>query len=304
MRLPESMPKTLSRLMSELSWARKDLAQASGLRHQRLSEILRGVRWPNRQELVALSRALGVHTASLIQETLWHPGGKPGRSSTPERAVEREFGLARVYLPQTEFSFAGRFAAARRQREYEDILGSIFARLDQRQDRDRTLVSLVDLPCGSGAEATFVFRLLDMGARVVTLAPLAIGVCETRLRDPGSKEFVGARPMRGLVLTWSHCKAVFWPQVPVRTEAASYVLDYLLAIRAGTALICADYEVDGLGHDGSRDAERQSRLGLPTLRLGHGDLIRSDFSDFLQGQIQGLLARYGRPLHRRLNDRG
>jgi len=304
MKIPESMPKTLSRLMSELAWTRNDLSLASGLRHQRLSEILRGVRWPNRQELTALSRALGVSTARLIHETLWHARRKSPLSCRVERTVGRDFGLAELYLPPTEMTFAGRLVGARRQSEYEDVLRSVFARLDQRPDRDPTLLSLVDLPCGSGAEATFVFRLLDLEARVVTFAPLALGVCDTRLRDPRSLDYVGGRPMRALAVTWSHCTVVFWPQVPMRTGSASYNLDYLLAAREGNAFAYGDYEIDGLGHDGNRDAERQSRLALPTLRLGHHDLVRPDFACLLKAQVQDLLARHGRQLQRRLRAPG
>lgn len=304
MRIPESMPKTLHRLMDELGWKRRDLVLASGLRRQRIAEILRGLRLPNRKELVALSGALGVSMEGVIRETLWQPPRRQLRSSLPERAVERAFGMAELYLAPLEVPFAGRFAAARRQSEYEELLTSIFARLDQRRDRDRILASLVDLPCGSGAEATFVFRLLDLEARVITLAPLALGVCDSRLRDLVTRVYVGARPMRALALNLPHCAVVIWPQVPVRTESAGYTLDFLMAAKEGGAFVFGDLEIDGLGHDGSRDAERQARLALPTLRLDHRDLIRADFPSFLENRLRDLLNQHGRPLHRRLRWRG
>lgn len=304
MRIPESMPRILHRLMDELGWNRKDLVLASGLRRQRLSEILRGLRLPNRKELVALSRALGVSMEGVIRETLWQPPRRQPRSSRPERAIERTFGMAELYLAPLEVPFAGRLAAARRQSEYEALLTSVFARLDKRRDRDRILASLVDLPCGSGAEATFVFRLLDLEARVVTLAPLALGVSDSRLRDLVTRDYVGARPMRALALNLPHCAVVLWPQVPVRTESAGYTLDYLLAAKEGGAFIFGDLEIDGLGHDGSRDVERQAGLALPALRIDHPDLIRADFPRFLENGIRDLLSRHGRPLHRRLRWRG
>ncbi|HXE73130.1 MAG TPA: helix-turn-helix transcriptional regulator [Candidatus Nitrosotenuis sp.] len=286
MKIPHSLSLLLRTLRRERGLSQRDLARLTGISAAKLCRFEKGERSPGRQELEELCEALDLSFERVVRGTLWEPPrrGRPARAV--EKRVERVFASEEFYALAGQRDFARRLAACRQQ--FPRRCAELEKVIDHRSDLGKVQRFLADLPCGSGCECLLVLQLVALGAVPARLSPLRLGFPDPRLRDPVSRAYVGHRLFPALVLELKGLLAVFFPQVPVRTERFPCELDFLVAVHDGRASVWLNLEVDGPGHDGSRDLPRAEQLGLPTCRLSQAELTHPELPRILERDLRTL----------------
>ncbi len=186
------------------------------------------------------------------------------------------FGARAPFRWKGEASFEGYLASV--FKEHRDTARVLERRIDLREDLDEIERGLRQFPCGARGEALLVMHLLAQGWSLAHMTPLEVGFDDPRIRDfrdPPERPYIGHRQMPALTVLKANLAALLIPQVPFHADC-SHVLDFLVAVRSGGLVARGDLEVDGPGHDVSRDEARKASLGLPTLRLRDEDLDQPD----------------------------
>lgn len=84
-------------------------------------------------------------------------------------------------------------------------------------------------------------------------------------------------------------ECLLFPQVTVDVRVTYYRLDALVCVRTpNQPRYFVDLEIDGDGHVGRFDAEREGRLRLPTIRLKEAELVKEGAIALLQRKFEGL----------------
>ena len=82
---------------------------------------------------------------------------------------------------------------------------------------------------------------------------------------------------------------MLFPQLTLDTRKAYFRLDATLCMRDGRQRVWMNIEIDGAGHDGEFDAERQRLLGMPTIRLDRQALLTEDLVTMLATRLRAVL---------------
>lgn len=156
-------------------------------------------------------------------------------------------------------------------------LGKIRAR----QDAPLTLRFLTTVRLDSAYEAMFWMLLLAEGGRPCRYTLLKAGFRLHRVVDD-RRNTAGDARQPCLQLGQN---VLLFPQVSLDVRKAYYRLDVLaLVVRRGRRL-WVNIEIDGSGHAGDLDEQRQADLGLPTLRLEKSRLVQIGLVEWLLAQL-------------------
>jgi transcriptional regulator with XRE-family HTH domain len=129
------------------------------------------------------------------------------------------------------------------------------------------------LVCDSAEELLGWQHALTLDVRPGRVRPQMVGFDAMPVRDPESKRAVGHRHFPCLAVQ----NILLIPQLPVYTQGQYYRLD--AAVKVGKVWV--NLEIDGPGHDTSKDFIRASNIDLPSVRFGVDQLIQRNFADVL-----------------------
>lgn len=287
MNICKPLPTLLARARYALGLKQAALCAATGVSRSVLSRIESGHRVPSRKTLLALCQALNLSFEGVRDVTGWQPP-RPGVHLTRLRGrVERDFGALSKYVPPGERTFAERLFKCRHA--FGPLARALEDAIDCRADRRELERRLADLPSGSATEVLFVLHVLALGAECDWLSPLRLGFADPRVVDRKTGRYVAHCLLPALALRLDRSSAVFFPQLPLKTELFGPVsLDFLVGLRRQGETLWKNLEIDGAGHNPGDDDERDRAVALGTLRYGEGALRASDFGSRLVERLVGL----------------
>lgn len=266
-------------LGEELRYRRKlrgltqpDLARRTGIAQARISKLELDKRLPSNAEWHSLRHHLALPQV-FRTEKIPLPFPLPcWRVSREELALVKEMPLSsRIYRAQKSF-------------------GSLFCEkldlVNQRDDHPLPTRFLNQACLDSGHEAMFWLHGLSAGGRPCWYAPLKAGFRQFPILDrSAAQKVVGDVRQPCLEIVREGYGLLLFPQVTVQTRRGCYRLDVLVCILRGKKRCWANVEIDGGGHDGEFDREREDNLRLPTLRLTKAHLANTDMLAALEARL-------------------
>ncbi len=245
-----------------------ELAQKTGIDRKRLSdfECHRGV--PNREEVKALGRVLGLplRRLSLASESIG-----PGCARTRIEFKPRH----RNALIRRDRPSETRFWAAKN--EWPELVERLEKRLYAREDAPAVRVYLRDARFDSKLEYLAHLLMLDAGAVPDRLAPQIAGFRTLPVVDPDNGTLTGHMNYPALTLAGS----VLFPQPTLATQAGRRRVDLLWGESRRRWRVI---EIDGAGHDSTFDYIRDEALKIPVLRFAQAEICSGSFLRALRSE--------------------
>ena len=286
MNICKPLPTVLVRARLASGMSQASLCAATGIAPPVLSRAESGRRVPSERTLRTLCRALDLSFEHVRDATGWEPPRTGVQLTRSRTLLEREFGSLSRYVPPGERTFAERLYKCRHT--YGLLASGLEARVDRRPDRKELERRLADLPSGSATEVLFVLHVLALGACCDWLSPLRLGFADPRVLDRKTGLYVAPCLMPGLSLRADSLSAVFFPQLPLRTDTFGPVsLDFLVGVRHQGDTAWRNLEIDGNGHNPTDDDERDKAVGLGTVRFRDADLRAREFQTKLVESLVG-----------------
>ena len=244
----------------EIGITQRKLADATTISRPRCCQFERGFRTPSIEELRKLNAALRM--SSLV---LFHAPRPPARAlaqlvSAGKRLTPR----AKVYLPQSDRSSDIRYRAALRR--WPASVRSATLRLSQRPDFELVRYLCERVSLGSADECLHLLGILLKGALPCFASPQSLGHLPHPVVDPEGRFEVGSHLFPCLALN----DAFYFFQVSFSTPRILTV--DTLVWDDGWYVV----EVDGYGHRGEDDADRDRALQIPVVRF-NADPSQPDF---------------------------
>ncbi len=277
-------------LRRERGWTQEQLAARVNRRRHRVASLETGRRIPTRDEVRAYARIFGLSV---------HELEPPARHPTRQVRARRRgvYRLFRARLPRVKR--AAQVPAWVRILHARRVYGQLAEQLVKRtrQRADRPVIRRLLPACwpGSRDEAMVLLHALGQGAMLEEFSLMRLGYRTLPVIDD-TQRIVGDRPVVGLLLEGDPPILLF-PQVsvllvdrPPDYPYRSATMDFLVAVFVRGLIRWIHLEVDGDGHDSRLDLVRARLIGLPRLKVRPEDLMRSDFLDWLKGQIEGISA--------------
>lgn len=230
-----------------------DLGRQCHIPWKKIGLFEQGRRVPSEDELRRLEAVLGSFDTCVFRparylETLRNLSARRRASHLP-------------YFPPWDRPAAVRFHAARKQ--HPDLVRSLESCTRGRPDFALVNYFTAQLSCGSAVECLYLLSLLARGGQPALAPPLGFRRLPHPVVDPITREWVCHRPFPAIVLGEAH----HFFQVSMLTPRL-YTVDVLRWDGAWTVV-----EIDGRGHDGRGDQERDQAIGLPVKRLSGNDVI-------------------------------
>lgn len=263
--IPESLPMQLKKYREARGLSQRALAAQTGLVPGHISEFERGSRTPQEDTLSVLGGVLGFDPENLKRRTHWQAPAVGRPEGSAERLLLHRFtpDLRDLFHPRRRKDFAFHMAAVRDR--FASVLQVVEPRFDALPNRQELELFLRDVPVDSADEAAFDIHVASMGVGPARVSPADLGFFAHAVIDPDRRVVVGHRRRPTFGLETPTATFAFQPQVAVR-PADTIIMDMLAGVHEGTTS-WVDCEVDGGGHDSSRDDARARALGLPTLRV-------------------------------------
>jgi len=129
------------------------------------------------------------------------------------------------------------------------------------------------MACESAIESYGWLQLASLGGRPQIHNPHQLGFRELPIMD-GQGKALGERRLAGLCGEHKGIRFLAWPQVHLRPGSVTYRADGLVWMRYGQRVVWAILEFDGPLHRPEDDEFRESQLGLPPIRITHGQVTR------------------------------
>lgn len=254
-----------------------DVAKLLGKTQGRVSALERGVRSVNEAERQILDNAFPeLRRLPLSKGPKLPPPSEIWRAAHSPRSVPGER------------SFTSRMRTARKAfGRSPDVL---LDKIRSRDDAGLCLEFLEKAGLDSSLECMFWLALLAEGARPRGWPPSRVGFHQHRLVDPSSRLNVTHADAPCLEIALENCACLLFPQVTVDVRVAYYRLDALVSVRGPRGQFWLDLEIDGQGHVGTFDLERQELLQLLTVRLTTRDVEPESLLSTLARKIAPLLA--------------
>ena len=127
----------------------------------------------------------------------------------------------------------------------------------------------------SAVEAFFWMLLAAAGGEVLLANPHNMGFRLQPIVD--SKGLcLGERVLPCMYLEKNGKKMWIWPQVNLRPKDIAYRVDALILIIQGDSRRWVILELDGQGHNPTRDLYRQEQLGMPEIRITEKQIKEGD----------------------------
>jgi len=174
--------------------------------------------------------------------------------------------------------------AARKALGARSVDGAL-AQLRTRPDQETCQEFLEQARTESGLEYFFWLQLLASGALPCRLSLYKAGFRALRVVEAGSRKGLGDSRAACLDVQTGRCRCLLFPQVTLDTRKAYFRLDALACVRARRDRCWLNLEIDGEGHDGQFDQERQLLLGLPTIRLSASEVASPNLLSLLDGKL-------------------
>jgi transcriptional regulator with XRE-family HTH domain len=244
----------LRTLRGQKNRSQRYLSKQTGISQTRISQIEDGRQHPTKKEWEQLQRSLGA-VATPLPVKLQRPypnqawaTNRPELSWTVEAPVN-----ARIY---------------RARKSFGPIFDKLLSRVAGREDAPLSFRFLNDAGLDSGDEAAFWIHGFAVGGRACWYSPVRAGFRSLPIVDgPEERKVIGDLRHPCLEILRANYGILLFPQLRLITRRGFYRLDALACIRRGRKRCWVNIEIDGGGHDGEFDAERESQLRLPTIRL-------------------------------------
>lgn len=140
----------------------------------------------------------------------------------------------------------------------------------------------------SGLEMYAWLSLAASGAQPIWLSPASAGFRKWAVINPVNQEVLSDARFPAVEFQVSGVPAIAFPQITVSVRNSFYRMDALVGLRLGNKRVWLDLEIDGAGHDGTFDAEREERLGLVTVRVCKAELLENDLLCLLERKLEAL----------------
>lgn len=118
----------------------------------------------------------------------------------------------------------------------------------------------------SALEVLGLYQLATLESRPMLANPHDLDFRGQPVVDAFGKA-LGTRVVPGFAGSRGNLRFLLWPQVSLRTSAATYRVDALVLVRMGTKVCWCVLEFDGPHHRLENDLFRQSALDLPHIRF-------------------------------------
>lgn len=272
--------KTFGQLIRDLRKTKKltqtDLARLTGISQSRISKLERGKRHLHQHEWPTLRQHLDIR-----QEV------PPERMDLP--FPSRCFQVARPEcFPTADGDFSVRFHRARKV--FGKLASTCMQKVQARDDAKIALRFLNEACTDSAYEAMLWMQGLASGGQPCWHSLLRAGFRRLRVVDRQFKMSVGDVRHPCLQLPFIDGAILLFPQVNIDARKAYYRLDALVCVTRDKQRCWVDLEVDGGGHPGDFDHEREHDLGLPTIRLTKSDLLQPDLFERLLPRLVAFLS--------------
>ena len=267
----KTVGQQLRQLREQRGISQRELSRLTGISQGQISKLERGRARPGEREWLLLREHLGLP-----------------RTAPPER-LARPFPSTTFRAPRPqargagEVSFEARYYRARKV--FGPLADSCLRKIRARRDAPLALQFLNEALLDSSYEAMFWMLLLAEEGRPCWYALLKAGfrshrVVDRRRRTAGDSRQPCMQLGRSVLL---------FPQVHLDARKAYYRLDVLALVTRDRRRLWVNIEIDGSGHMGDLDEQRQADLGLPTLRLGKSHLVKFGVVEWLIPRLLGQL---------------
>ena len=163
-----------------------------------------------------------------------------------------------------------------------------------RRDDSALSLKFLNEACLDSADETTLWLLCLAGAgRACWYALSKAGFRNHRVMDAAWKKTISDVRIPGLEIKRETCMLLLFPQVRLETSRARYRLDALCCVKIARQKCWVNLEVDGTGHDAEFDTQRQTHLGLPTVRFTRSALRRPDFLELMERRSLEALQKMG-----------
>lgn len=235
------------------------LAKRCNLSNKRLSELECDSRAARDDELEVLS--------SVLRIPLHELRATKAQSSPAFQKALGKFRprTTRVLVRRDRHS---RIRYHRARKRYQQQIAALESKLRRRSDALAIRVYLRDACFDSDLEYLLHLRLLQAGAVPGRASPQDAGLTHLPVVDPLTRGVTGHLKFPALALDeW-----LFLPQLSLLTGQGVLTLDFCWATRRNGRCVWRDLEIDGDGHDPSRDHLRAEATRLPVVRFYEHDL--------------------------------
>lgn len=228
-------------------------AKLCGLTSDRWCHLEIGFRNPSEDEFKTLCSKLGIKNVST--------GPKSANRELRKNGNRRFLKAKRYFAPRDRESYV-RYRAA--QKSYPTQMRQLGELVWSRPDAPFLEYFCHNVQFDSGLEVLFLMHLLAQGAKPMWGVPLALGHLPHPVIDPRNFEEVGQRQH----LCLGREDTIYFLQVTFRCTETIRV-DILRRYRGGWSVV----ELNGRGHDGSKDSFRALLLGLPVLQINEAEVV-------------------------------
>ena len=244
----------LAQKREQLKLTQEELGQLCGCSRSRISVLELGLRSPNPREVMVFREKLQLNSTP-IDPDLWER--KLRQTAWQRRPI--------YYSPQERPTY---FRLARARKLFGYTVDAIVQRLRTRPDFPVLRAFVSRISCSSAWEALYLLALLDRGAQPAAIVPYSLDAFPCRIVEGKSRKSVGQLPHLCLLLDG----AIYFFQEDL-LPSTLYTVD-VLVWKDGWSVL----EIDGPGHDPTRDPERTLAIPLPIIRW-----LGKDVENFAKG---------------------
>lgn len=231
-----------------------ELAKLCDIPVRKLNKFERGLRVPSGEELARLEWELGSFYGCSFRPSRYH--------ETLRNQASRLCQTPEPFFPPKDRSNAVRYRAALHR--YPDLVAKLTQRIRARPDFGLVNYFSEAIASGSAEECLYLMHLLAQGGQPGWLVPTSLGWLPHPVVDPDTREWVTHRPLPLVVVGQSY----YFLQVSFATPAL-YSVDVLRWDGRWTVV-----EIDGEGHRGEGDEEKEAAVQLPFERIKTAELLR------------------------------
>jgi hypothetical protein len=259
-------PSTLLKAQrNTLGLSLRELALPTGIDWRRLSDFELGLRRPDADQAERLAQALSLQRNQVLEVPIPFDG-----------TVEKRFRERHRWRVPADRPTSVRVAAA--YAKYPEVMRRLA--FDAPPWAETFMTHLV---CGSAEELLHWQHCFTIDPKPARVRPQVAGYVAKHVVDPLSGESVGMHRFHCLVIKG----LLFIPQVSVKINKQTFTMDAL--VKVGKTWV--NLEIDGPGHDTSRDALRTAALDMPTIRWNLADLLSLDYGTRLVGALESFRPR-------------
>lgn len=127
-------------------------------------------------------------------------------------------------------------------------------------------------------------ELVEEGGTPCLLSPVLAGFPRHPLVD-GSGRPLGVRSKACFSVSFDEFDLLLWPQIWIRTEAATFRVDALMKISSRSRVFWAVLEINGPTHEPQKDQWREQQLDLPVFTFMNQEATSGRFTRLLKERI-------------------